>query len=234
MAGIVNFEVDFASISRSVNRFSAIANVAPSEAWTRALRRLVRYMQAITPPGDGKGEAADGAKGLGTADRERGNKAIERDLRNLFIGVQRRGGVAGMDPDPIHHRLFNAYKIPGKKLRRDRPEPYPVDMVKVARLERFLKARVGKTAAQWTPGFLLLGISPAAFIAKQTDGAAKGSASRRDAFLSFQFQISANSMPDAFAGEIERRSRYALKYTEASIGREMDAILTKAAGQAAA
>jgi len=233
MAGVVNFSVDTTQLSRTVSRFSVIANVSIFDAWTRALRRLARYMQAITPPGDGKG-TVDGARGLSTADRERGNKAIERDLQNLFSSVNRRSGVGGVDPDPIHHRLFLAYKKPGKKLRRDRPTPYPADAVKLARLERFLKARVGKTAAQWNPGFEALGISPPAWISRQSAGAAKGSAKRRDTFLTFEFGMSANAVPDAFAGEVERRSRYALKYTEASIEREIDAIFDKTAGRSAA
>lgn len=230
MASMVQFDVDTKSLSRQVNRFSVAANIPIGDAWTRALRRLARYMQAITPPGQGSGNF-EGARGLDTSDKARGENAINRDLLNLFIGVRRRFSVA--DPDPIHRRLF-ANKTPGKKLRRDRPEPYAVDEIKLARLARFLRARVGKTAAQWNPGFEQLGINPPAWVSRQSAGAAKGSASRRDAFLSYQFEMSANSIPDQFAGEVERRSRYALKYTESSIGREIDAIFEKADQRAAA
>lgn len=234
MSSLVKFEVDLGGIARASNRFAAVANVPTNVAWTRSLRRLARYMQAITPPGNGQGNV-EGAKGLDTADRERGNKAIDRDLNNLFFSVNRRNGVGGdQDPDAIHHRLFNAYKKPGKLLRRDRATPYPADMIRLARLARFLKARVGKTAAQWNPGFEALGIRPAGWVARQSAGAAKGSAHRRDTFLSFEFQMSANSIPDQFAGQLERRSRYALKYTEASTTRETEAILTKSAGEALA
>ena len=234
MASLVKFEVDLGGIARSTNRFAAIANVPTSVAWTRSLRRLARYMQAITPPGNGKGNV-EGAKGLDAADRDRGNKAIDRDLANLFFSVNRRNGVGGIqDPDAIHHRLFLAYKKPGKLLRRDRSTPYPVDMLKLARLARFLKARVGKTAAQWNPGFEVLGIRPAGWVPRQSAGAAKGSALRRDTLLSFEFQMTANSIPDQFAGEVDRRSRYAVKYTESSVVRETEAILAKAAGESLA
>lgn len=225
-------QLDTRSLLRSVAQFSGVANTTTEAAWLRALRGLARRVVGITPPANSDSPRGRGGS-ITSADRARGDRAIERDLHHIFTPVTSGGiGAKGQDPAPIHRRIFIANKKPGKLLRSDLPagQFYFADERALAQLEVRLKRKVGRLAGQWNSGVEALGIRSPAWVARH--GSADGDHRLVLGFLTYAFVMSATDVPDSVRGELIRRIGYAISYTENSMEREIEAILLKAADRA--
>lgn len=168
----------------------------------------------ITPPG------SQGVSGL--AAKKQGEARIARDLRRIFVPVVMKGiGVsfATDAPGPIHRRHF-AKKTPTKPIRRDRKQPYYVDVARLVPVERELYRRVGYLASGWVASARQLGASVPAWIGRHGPG--RGTI--RMSFNAPRYGIEMVCFAPANSPwqELQRRIPYALKYGTNNLLRQIE------------
>ena len=227
----LRFALDTSRVVLSAARFAGASNRTIRDEWTSHLRSLCRRVVGITPPANQRTpRGRDGA--ITTADKERGEKSLGRDLAAIFIPVERvRIGPGGdANPAAIHRRVFIKNKIPGKALKNDQAQPYFVDAAKLRALERALKKKVGRLAGQWNSGVESLNMRSPHWVARH------GHANGRHRLIfspgAYNFEMSATDVPNTVRGELLRRIGYAERYTLRAKERAMRHILLKTAGRA--
>lgn len=227
----LGFALDTRPLAASVARFSGVAQRSMRDEWTAHLRSLCRRVVGITPPSNEQTpRGRDGT--ITTADKQRGERALARDLAAIFVPVDRaRVGPRGdADPASIHRRVFVAGKVPGKALKNDQAQPYFVDAPKLRALERALRKKVGRLAGQWNSGVESVGIRSPAWVARH--GRANGRHRLVYSPGNYNFEMAATDVPPAVRAELLRRIGYALRYTLRAKQRAMKAILLKTAQRA--
>jgi len=168
----------------------------------------------ITPPG---------SQGVtGAAAKKQGEAAIARDLRKIFVPVRMKGiGVSFSTdaPGPIHRRHF-AEKTPNRRIRRDRKQPYYVDVAKLRPVERELYRRVGYLASGWVESARQLGASVPSWIARH--GTGRGTI--RMSFTAPRYGIEMTLFAPANSPwqELQRRIPYALRYGTNNLLRQIE------------
>lgn len=226
----LRFALDTSRLVASAARFSGASGRTVRDEWTSHLLSLCRRVVGITPPSNE--QTPRGRNGtITTADKQRGERAIDRDLAAVFIPVERtRIGPRGdQDPATTHRRVFIAQKIPGKQLRPDRAQPYFADATRLRALSRSLKKKVGRLAGQWNSGIESVGGRSPAWVSRH--GRANG---RRSLIFSpgaYHFEMSATDVPNTVRAELLRRIGYAERYTRRAKERALQAVLLKAAGR---
>ncbi|MDF3056798.1 MAG: hypothetical protein K0R17_1013 [Rariglobus sp.] len=226
MSGLA-LEIDTSALVRSAARFSGVANTTLEYAWLRGLRGLARRVVGITPPANSaSGRGPGGA--ITTADKARGENALARDLGYIFEPVLEGGA---RDLAGIHRRLFLANKKPGKPLRSDLSEGnrYSANVADLEKVYRDLRRKVGRLAGQWNSGVEALGIRSPGWVARH--GSADGRHRIVFGLLKYHFEMAATDVPEDVRAEMIRRIAYAERYAAASLEREMEAMILKAAGQ---
>jgi hypothetical protein len=176
----------------------------------------------ITPP------ASRGV--TGSAARRQGERAINRDLATIFSPVRIKGkGPPPPDPVPIHRRHFTTYKRPGAKTRRDRPQPYFVDVRQYVAMRRLLFRQVGKLASGWVASARQLNASVPAWIARH--GGSRGTIRMSFAAPRYFVEMTCFAPANSPWEELERRVPYALRYATNNLERQIEYRLSRDAGQ---
>ncbi len=215
------FYFDDASFAASLRTLSSKNNKSQAENMLGFGRTLLRNPDRsglidIMPP------ASQGGNGkilTGSAAKQQGDRAIDRDLSRVFVGVTLKGKRTEVHPDPaaIHRKLF-VQKRPGAKLRSDLGRAkYYVDAAKLRALARHLKSRVGRLASSLLVAANKLGVRAPAWISRHGHGEGECFVELLGERKSVEVIIYA---PDeAPVVEIERRFGYALRYTSGRIRR---------------
>lgn len=204
--------VDTTNFNAALKRLALESKRDYAETFRRSCGSFVRRVMGITPP-------AKGARGIGGTltkeDQYRGQNAIARDLRALFIGHKLKGKRRERYPDlrAIHKQAFQ-FKRPGVPLKPSLPgnQRYDVDGRKLVTLTRELFARVGSMASGWLAGALATGARGVpAWVARF--GPAAGSATPvKTVGSEFSFTVANNSVPGVVLEELNKRVGYALDY----------------------
>jgi hypothetical protein len=114
-------------------------------------------------------------------------------------------------------------------MRRDRGQPYYVDVRKFRALEDKLRSHVGRLASGWVSAAQAVKAAVPAWISRH--GASRGAVSMdlESNDLYFEAVNYASNVPVFIATETQRRINYATKYQAAAMNREMQALLVKRA-----
>lgn len=219
MAGGFDLELDlnFTVFSQAASRWARISGKSHAQVLrTSAKMTLSNPRQGtgllqITPPG---------SQGVtGAAARRQGERAIARDLARIFEGVAIKGkGPPPPDPILIHRRHFYL-KRPGRRMRRDRGQPYFVDAVQLALMRRILQARVGKLAAGWTTAARAVGAAVPAWIARH--GSERGLVDIDFRPPRYSILMVCLAPPGAPVEELRRRVPFALSYATRNLERQI-------------
>jgi len=223
------FYLDDTSFAASIRTLSSLNNKSQAQNLLSFGRTFLRNPQGsglmdILPP------ASKGRTGF--AAKRQGEKAIERDLSRVFVGVKLSGERTELHPDPaaIHRRLF-VQKRPGAKLRSDRGRAkYFVDAAKLRALARRLKSRVGRLASSLVIAAQKLGVRPPAWISRH--GAGDGTCFVELEAPRKSIEVVMYVHEQAPVAEIERRVQYALRYTSGRIRRAIVGATTAGARKA--
>lgn len=206
-----------------LTRKSAEAVLRTSAKMTLSNPRQGSGLLQITPPSS-KGK-------FGTAGRRQGERAVDRDLGVIFVPVRIKGvGAPPPDPAPIHRRHFIAFKRPGRRMRRDRSQPYYVDQRQYNALRRVLLSRIGKLASGWVAAARQLNAAVPAWIARHgsSRGTIRMSFSMRNSFV----EMTCFAPVHAPWEEMQRRVPYALRYATNNLERQIEYRLKRDAGAA--
>lgn len=230
---ILHFRTE--GLERAAREYAGRAGKGFDEAWTMATRGVIRNVIAITPPGQGKRTGAvagiRGASAMLTGqDKARGLAAVNRDLGKMFIGKPYLGKRKEQHPDPeADHRVL--VKLSPKGLRSGTQTsvgviPLTVDTRKLQALGLRIENAVGTLASGWSDGAASMGVTVPAWIKKAGQGSTTGP--RKQAGQYF-FQMAANRVPNALAGEMGRRIPYAMAYAQGDLERNTGGVARKAA-----
>jgi hypothetical protein len=227
----LRFAFDTSRLTLASARFAGVAGTTMREGWTRFLLGLSRRVVGITPPASGQAGRGPGGA-MTTEDKQRGERALARDLESVFVPVERaqRNPLVSSDPGAIHRRLFVSGKTPGKPLKNDREQAYLVDATALRALARKLRRKVGRLAGQWNSGIESVGGRSPAWVARH--GHANGKHRLVFSPGAYHFEMSATDVPNSVRAELLRRIGYAERYQRRAGERAMKAILLKAAGRA--
>lgn len=220
--------LDTSGFSLALQRYVTLTGADAEAAAVRASRTYMRYLLAITPPGDGRQQGERAA--LTKADERRARASIDADLARLFIGVRLRGKREEQWPDVagLHRQAFISGKTPGKRIKRVGPVKY-VDQRKLRALARDLYAAVGRLAANWLAGLAATGsLAGAPAWVKRHGVGGFGQRTPPGAPL-FRLEAANPAVPSAIAAELDRRGGYASLYTQKSLERQLQAILARRA-----
>lgn len=212
-------------------RYAHVMRRTFPEVLQRGARGVVRRVLAITPPAEGPNANQTGT--LGNDSKVRGNRAIERDIRRIFVPVRLKGKRKEKLVDLAQvHRIGLLNKRPGKQMRRHFMTPFGstplwVDVRKYNQLATDLRSHVGRLAAGWVPAAQALGVSTPAWVTRH--GAGRGTFKAE--YDSELLYISAVNLASRFApaDELRRRIPYALQYQANAMHREMQHLLIKRA-----
>lgn len=203
----MSFDVDLSSFQADLRRLSRLNGKAQSEnmlsfARTTMTNRERTGLLDVTPP------ASPGV--YGTAAKRQGERAIERDLSRVFVGVRlkRKRQEAHPDVAGIHARLFQNKK-PGQKLRSDRGKYY-VDRTKLRALMLALKKRVGRLAAAWLVAARRLNVRGPAWIERH--GPQRGSITVNLTAPRYEILMTAEAGTNAPSVELQRRADVAVRF----------------------
>ncbi len=221
--------LDTSGFTLSLQRFVTLTGADAEKAALRYSRVFMRYVIAITPPGDGKQGGQRAA--LTKEDEYRARRAIEADLARLFIPVRLKGKRAEQWPDVagLHSRAFFAGKTPGKAIKKMGPAKY-VDERKVKALQRDLFSRVGKLAAHWLAGALAIATTGIPQWVKRHGPRGRHELTQPGAPV-YRFTALNTGVPDKILGELDRRMGYAAGYTSRQMNDALAAILARRAEQ---
>lgn len=215
-----------------LERYAFVMNKTFPEVMTRTARGLIRRGIAIMPPATAQGVA--GGLDSGSEAKQRGFRAIERDLNKVFVPVRLKGrrkeAITGAEMVRIHQRHL-AHKRPGAPMRRDRAQPYYVDARKFTALATKLRSHVGRLAAGWMPAAQAVKQTAPAWISRH--GLSRGSVQMdlEGTSLYFRAVNHAPNAPAAIVSEAQRRVNYATAYQANAMNREMQHLLLKRAGE---
>lgn len=225
--------VDTGSFSLAVERYRRATLRDIELVLMRGYSGFMRRLMGITPPAEGtRGEGGR----LTTEDKKRGETAILADLNVLFraedgvaLALARRlNGGRDIAPVAIHRDAFARFKVPGKRMRSPlgRGRKYVIDTASFRALAADLMKRVGRTAAGWLPGAILVKASGIPNWVRR-HGLGLGTATLVRSSYATTFSVANNSVPVHLAPEMTRRMGYAAQYTAAALERETVAILAK-------
>lgn len=213
--------VDTTAFNAALKNLTLTSRRAAEVTFKRSVSSFTRRLIGITPPA--KGER--GARGVLTKeDQGRGNAAIGRDLRALFIGHKLKGKRKERWPDVagIHRAAFQ-FKRPGKPLKPALPggQKYDVDQKKLSALVKELFSHVGRLASGWLEGALKTGATGTpSWVSRH--GTSRGSAEITARGGEFGYVIINSDVPDIVLIELRRRVEYALAYETTAMVKDMD------------
>jgi hypothetical protein len=229
--------VDLAPLMAITDRYSVEMKRGHADTFRRALSGMVRRAAAITPPASRSSSAANAADSsarptLTKQDQERGVTALQRDLLAIFTGIGTSGSrrirsTSLVQATSIHRRLF-AQKIPGRKLRSDRPggDRYVVPEDVLTALRRTLEKRVGFVAAGWKAGAAKTAVRLPAWVNNKPG---RGSASVSTTGWHLSATITNDATTPKLERELTRRLNSAVRLQVAAMEREITAYAAKTA-----
>ena len=227
--------VDLREFQKAVDSYAIKTKRGFNDAFKRGMAGVVRRAQAITPPASQNSARANAQPGsarpvLTQEDKRRGETALHADLMAVFSGTKTNGNrksksAALDDIERVHDRLF-LKKIPGKRLKSDKPDGsrYEVDSTALQRLEGKLKKRIGWVAAGFNAGCRALGVNPPAWVSNKSGS---GSADVALTGVSQHVTIINSGVPDKMLGELQRRVNWATRAQMKAMEREIKAIAGK-------
>lgn len=198
----------------------------------------------ITPPATGRGRG-DKAAAFDSASQLRGERAIDRDLRGIFVPVELRGErtitqAFGRPIAPVtvptkekHPDVAAIYatrdaRRRGGRMTRGQRAAYYVDRAKLEALARQLKARVGFLAAGFNAAAAALGARVPKYARnKSAPGGITITAQPNRIRIVFTNEV---GYTDAVPG-LKARLQYALDQQARKIERQIPILLAKAAKQ---
>jgi hypothetical protein len=224
--------VDLRPLLATIDRYSVAMRRGHADAFRRALAGMVRRAAAITPPASRA--TARTATALTKQDQDRGQTALQRDLLAIFAGLGTTGGrrqraASLVEASAIHRRLFAA-KVPGRKMRSDRPngDRYVIGEDVLAALRRQLLRRVGFSAAGWQAGAAQTGVRLPAWVNNQPG---RGSASIQTSGWQLAADITNSAVPARLEREVTRRLASAMRLQIRAMEREIEAYEKKASSR---
>lgn len=222
----------FAPGAIPLERYAFVMNRTFPEVLERAGRGIVRRAIAITPPASAEG--IEGGLDSGGEAKQRGFRAISRDLNKLFVPVKlkhkRREAISGAEMVRIHARALS-FKRPGAKMRRDRGQPYYVDARKFRALEDKLRSHVGRLASGWVAAAQAVKAAVPAWVSRHGSGRGIVQFDFNSSELYFEAVNYASNVPAYIRTEAQRRINYAVQYQANAMNREMQALLLKRASE---
>lgn len=217
------FEVEIREFQATVRRFSLLTGRTQQQILRTSAKMVLSNprqgsgLLQITPPG------SQGVTGL--AAKRQGERAIDRDLAAIFVPVPYKGlGPRPPAPGPIQRRHL-ATKRPGKKIRRDRPQPYFVDEREFRALAQELKRRVGFLASGWVASARALGAAVPAWIARH--GTSRGTIRMQFRAPRYGIEMICFAPANSPWQELERRLPYALSYATNNLKRQIGFFLDR-------
>lgn len=224
----ISLEVELTGFQSAARRWAQLTGKSQADVLRTAARmtlsnpRQASGLLQITPP------ASRGASGSGA--RRQGERAIDRDLRTIFAPVRIKGkGPPPPDPVPIHRRHFVMFKRPGRKMRRDRLQPYYVDVRQYVAMRRALFRRVGVLASGWVASARQLNASVPAWIGRH--GGSRGTIRMSFSAPRYFVEMTCFAPSTSPWEELERRIPYALRYATNNLERQIEYRLQRDAGQ---
>jgi hypothetical protein len=153
-----NVNVIDRGLQAKIAQMSAATGRTVKEETKTVMKGMVKYVMDYTPPGS--------QAGTGSVARQKGEVAIVRDMRKLFIPVELKGKRKEKWPDPhaLHHKAMIAASggyvgTPTVK--------YRVDKAKLTALKVKLQSHVGLLASGWITGAQALGVAVPSWISRQ-------------------------------------------------------------------
>jgi hypothetical protein len=217
-----------------IQAFAFAADKTFKESFLRTAKGAIKHVISITPPASASG--VEGGLDTGSQAKVRGFNAIQRDLGNIFAPVKlrnkRKEAISASEMISIHRRML-ATKRPGAAMRRDRAQPYYVDVRKFKQYLTGLRSHVGRLAAGWLPAAQAVGATAPAWISRH--GNRGGSVQLVTEGTSLY--VRAVNVPNAHAPawvqpETQRRAGYAVTYALNDLKRQMPYLLAKDARKA--
>lgn len=214
-----------------IERYAWLAHKSFEAAFLQAGRGAVRYAISITPPATASGVV--GGLDSGSEAKQRGYATIHRDLYHAFAPVRikhkRREIISSGDLITIHTRLLAA-KRPGAAMKRDRGQPYYVDVRKLRSLETDLRGRVGKLASGWNAAAAALNVAVPQWISRHGlgRGTFRSTMDATDLLIEATNFVSDHAPVD----ELRRRIPYAVRYALNDLERQIPYLNRDAASAA--
>jgi hypothetical protein len=215
-----------------IEAFAIAARKTFGEAFFQTAGGAVRHVISITPPATASG--IPGGLDSGSQAKVRGYNTIRRDLNNAFAPVRlknkRKEAIPAGDMRIIHQRLLTK-KRPGTPMRRDRAQPYYVDVRKLRGLESELRENVGKLAGGWMPSANALNVSGVPqWISRH--GAGRGTIEMQmqgTALYVHAVNNVSTYAPAWVVPETQRRAGYAVTYAMNDLRRQLPYLLSRSA-----
>jgi hypothetical protein len=214
----VTFEVELLGFQQAVRRWALVSGRTQAQVLRTSAKMVISNprqgsgLLQITPPAS-KGK-------IGIAARRQGERAIDRDLEEIFSPVRIRGigPVAPIAPYPIQRRHF-ALKRPGRRIKRDRSQPYFVDEQKYRAMRKELFRRVGFLASGWLSSARVLGASVPAWVARH--GSSRGIIRMHFSAPRYGIEMVCFAPANSPWQELQRRVPYALRYATNNLQRQI-------------
>ncbi|HEY4282644.1 MAG TPA: hypothetical protein VGM62_06220 [Chthoniobacterales bacterium] len=214
---MITLKVEYKQLSSKINRFALATSRTREDVTQQALKGMVRYALAETPP------ASAGKAGL--AARQHGEGAIQRDLKKMgFRPVELKGkrpeNPLFADPDAFHRVYLEGRAI--KML-------FFVDRNKFNTMVKRLFEEVGKLMSGWISAAVELNIPLTAWIYRHA-GEGRGNVSK-SLKQNITTLTATNHVPDKATGvytDMLRRKAYWVRYAGFDLDRQLKA---KLAGQ---
>lgn len=214
------------SMSRTLRRFAMVTDRTFPEVMLRAGRGVIKRVMGITPPASNVSPRGRGGA-LTNADKQRGIKAIRRDLNTLFVPVRlkhkRKERLTGAQMVTIHQRALSR-KRAGSKMRRHGAPNY-VDKFKFTALRKKLESHVGRFASGWVSVAHALKVRAPAWVSRHgpTRGAVRMDLKSRDMFI--EATNRAPNLPLYMHADVQRRVDAAIRYQGRAMERELQYLL---------
>jgi len=210
--------------SEQITAFAEASGKSFAAALLQAARGAVRHVISITPPATASN--VPGGLDSGSDAKQRGYATIHRDLNHIFAPKRLKGMrkemISAAQMVQIHQRLL-ATKRPGTPMRRDRAQPYYVDIRKFNMLETKLRANVGKLAGGWMPAATALNVRGVpAWVSRHGEnrGSVEIQLEGKNLFVR-AINIVSPHAPAWVAPEMERRAGYAVQYAMNDLTRQL-------------
>ena len=211
-------------------QFAQLSGKSFQDSLLQAARNSVEFAIKITPPASNAG--VGGGLDSGMEAKRRGEAAIRRDLHHAFSPVKIKGKrkekISSSDLVTIHRRLLAA-KRPGSPMKRDRGQPYYVDVRKLLAYERDLKRNVGKLASGWVSAAQTLGArSVPAWVSRHGTGrgAVEVQLAGSQIFVT-ALNVLSSRAPAWVQPETQRRARKAQEYGHNSLATQLPHLMAR-------
>jgi len=212
-----------------IQAYAFAADKTFKASFLQAAKGAIKHVISITPPASNSG--VPGGLDTGSQAKQRGYRAVERDLGRIFTPVklknQRKEAITASQMVSIHRRLLSS-KRPGAPLKRDSLQPNYVDRRKFTQYLAGLRSHVGRLAAGWNAAAQAVGLSAPAWISRH--GTRGGTV--QIVVEGTSLYVRATNTPNAHAPawvqpETQRRAGYAVTYALNDMKRQMPYLLAK-------